>query len=429
MGLESGEVLIDAVNFDRENHQSSCLGLDSDESSEVVLEAFVSDSRSLSRSSAAVKSSVSMAPSVRSESVANTDQRLPSSGTLGRFRIGEILGEGQHATVYCAYDPVLERDVALKVPRQGVIRSAKGLERFLGEAKALARLRHPQIVPVYEAGCAGGRHYMAMALIHGSSLAQQMAERPFEVQRAAEIVAELAEALGYAHSQGVVHRDVKPANIRLDGQGVVFVMDFSIAYRPDSGEMPLPPGVILGTPAYVAPEQAQGGQTDVLPASDQYSLGAVFYELLSGQPPFTGPPSYVLFHTIHHDPPSLHTIAPRVPPRWPQSVKRPSRRNPSIAIRAVGILRRIYDPGSVAKPRWLAAVVAAGPDWDDDRSAPVPAGCNSDWDDNRSAPAPAGCNSSTSWSSNSWTLRNSIGSSIASASFGNVGSPIAVGQM
>ena len=321
----------------------------------------------------------------------------------------------------------LERDVALKVPRQGVIRSAKGLERFLGEAKALARLRHPQIVPVYEAGCAGDRHYMAMALIEGSSLAQQMAERPFEVQRAAEIVAELAEALGYAHSQGVVHRDVKPANIRLDGQGVVYVMDFGIAYRPDSGEMPLPPGVILGTPAYVAPEQAQGGQTDVLPASDQYSLGVVFYELLCGQPPFTGPPSYVIFHTIHHDPPPLHTIAPTVPRAWLQSVKRPSRKNPSIAIRAVGILRRIYDPGSEAKLPWLAAAVAAGPDWDDDRSAP--AGCNSDRDDNRSAPAPAGCNSSTSWSSNSWTLRNSIGSSIASASFGNVGSPIAVGQM
>jgi eukaryotic-like serine/threonine-protein kinase len=314
VGLESGEVVIDAVDFDRQNHESSCMGLNSDDSSEVVLEAFVSDSRSHSHCTAAVKSSVSMAPSVRSETaISNTDQRLPESGTLGRFRIGEILGEGQHATVYCAYDPVLEREVALKVPRQGVIKSAKGLERFLGEAKALARLRHPQIVPVYEAGCAGGRHYMAMALIQGTSLAQHMAERPFKVHRVAEIIAELAEALGYAHSQGVVHRDVKPANIRLDGQGVVYVMDFSIAYRPDSGEMPLPPGVILGTPAYVAPEQAQGGQTDVLPASDQYSLGAVFYELLSGQPPFSGPPSYVLFHTIHNDPPPLHTVAPAVP--------------------------------------------------------------------------------------------------------------------
>ena len=314
MGFESGEVLIDAVDFDREHDQSSYLGLGPDDSSEVMLEPFVSDSRSLSRCSTAVKSSISMAASARSGmAVTNTDQILAKSGMLGRFRIVEMLGEGQHATVYRAYDPVLERDVALKVPRQGVIKTAKGLERFLGEAKALARLRHPQIVPVYEAGCAGDRHYMAMALIEGCSLAQRMAECPFELHRAAEIVAELAEALAYAHSQGVVHRDVKPANIRLDAQGAVYLMDFGIAYRPDSGEIPLPPGVILGTPAYVAPEQAQGGQTDVLPASDQYSLGAVFYELLSGQPPFCGPPSYVIFHTIHHDPPPLHTVAPKVP--------------------------------------------------------------------------------------------------------------------
>lgn len=313
-GFESGEVLIGAVDFDRGNDQSAYLGLGSDDSSEVVLGPFVSDSRSLSRCSTAVKSSVSMAASARSGARAtNTDHILANPGNLGRFQILEMLGEGQHATVYRAYDPVLERDVALKMPRQGVIRSAKGLERFLGEAKALARLRHPQIVPVYEAGCVGDRHYMAMALIEGRTLARRMADGPLELHRATEIVAELAEALAYAHSQGIVHRDVKPANIRLDAQGVVYLMDFGIAYRPDSGEIPLPPGVILGTPAYVAPEQAQGGQTDVLPASDQYSLGVVFYELLSGQPPFCGPPSYVIFHTIHHDPPSLHAIAPRVP--------------------------------------------------------------------------------------------------------------------
>jgi serine/threonine protein kinase len=240
-------------------------------------------------------------------------QGLAPPEVLGRFRIVEMLGEGQHATVYRAYDPLLERDVALKVPRQGVIKTTKGLERFLGEAKALARLRHPQIVPVYEAGCVGDRHFMAMALIEGCSLAQRVADAPLELHRGAEIVAELAEALAYAHSQGIVHRDVKPANIRLDAQGAVYLMDFGIAYRPDSGEIPLPPGVILGTPAYVAPEQAQGGQTDVLPASDQYSLGAVLYELLCGQPPFCGPPSYVIFHTIHHDPPLLHTVAPKVP--------------------------------------------------------------------------------------------------------------------
>ncbi len=311
--FESGEVLIDAFEFDREHDQNSQLGLGSDDSSEVLLGPIISDSRSISRCST-TKSSVSMSASFRSAAgVTNADDRLAQSGNLGRFRIVEMLGEGQHATVYRAYDPVLERDVALKIPRQGVIRSAKGLERFLGEAKALARLRHPQIVPVYEAGCVSDHHYMAMALIEGCSLARRMADGPLELHRATEIVAELAEALAYAHSQGIVHRDVKPANIRLDAQGVVYLMDFGIAYRPDSGEIPLPPGVILGTPAYVAPEQAQGGQTDVLPASDQYSLGVVFYELLSGQPPFCGPPSYVIFHTIHHDPPALHAIAPRVP--------------------------------------------------------------------------------------------------------------------
>jgi eukaryotic-like serine/threonine-protein kinase len=153
-----------------------------------------------------------------------------------------------------------------------------------------------------------------MALIEGRSLADRLRDGPLGYQRAAEVIVELADALSYAHEQGVVHRDVKPANIHVDGRGEIYLMDFGIAYRPDSGEVPVPPGTILGTPAYVAPEQAKGGQTDVLPASDQYSLGAVFYELLCGQPPFSGPPSYVLFHVIHHEPPSPRGIAPKVPP-------------------------------------------------------------------------------------------------------------------
>jgi serine/threonine protein kinase len=232
---------------------------------------------------------------------------------LGRFRILEVLGEGRSATVYRAYDPVLEREVALKVPRRVDLKTTRSAERFLGEARALARLRHPRIVPVYDAGRAGESHFIAMALIEGRSLADRLRDGPLGYQRAAEVIIELAEALSYAHEQGVVHRDVKPANIHVDGRGEIYLMDFGIAYRPDSGEVPVPPGTILGTPAYVAPEQAKGGQTDVLPASDQYSLGAVFYELLCGQPPFSGPPSYVLFHVIHHEPPSLKGIAPKVP--------------------------------------------------------------------------------------------------------------------
>jgi eukaryotic-like serine/threonine-protein kinase len=244
---------------------------------------------------------------------ADLDSDSVQGTLLGRFRIVGVLGAGQSATVYRAYDPVLERDVALKLPRRGDVKTAKSLERFLGEARALARLRHPRIVPVYDAGRAGDSHFIAMALIEGRSLADRLRDGPLGYQLAAGVIAELADALSYAHEQGVVHRDVKPANIHLNGRDEIYLMDFGIAYRPDSGEVPVPAGTILGTPAYVAPEQAKGGQTDVLPASDQYSLGAVFYELLCGQPPFSGPPSYVLFHVIHHAPPALSEIAPRVP--------------------------------------------------------------------------------------------------------------------
>ncbi len=232
---------------------------------------------------------------------------------LGRFEILDVLGEGHHATVYRALDPFLERQVALKLPRAGTVLTARILDRFVSEARALARLHHPQIVPIYEAGRDGDHHYLAMALIEGRSLAEQLYKRPLPFRQSAKLVAELAQALAYAHGLGIIHRDVKPANIRLDNQDTVYLMDFGIAYLPDSEEIPIPAGTILGTPAYLAPELIRHGQFEVLPASDQYSLGAVFYETLCGQPPFLGPPSYVLFHAIHHEAPCPRTIDSRIP--------------------------------------------------------------------------------------------------------------------
>ncbi len=316
-GFESGELLVEPFDLDPEELEQSDPsqpGLGSVGTSEVFVAPFSRHGSLTCTARSGAGSSSAIAAAGQSDSrISGVDLGSGGELDLGRFRLLDILGEGQHATVYRAYDPILERNVALKVPRQGLIRTAKALERFLGEAKALARLRHPRIVPVFEAGCAGKRHYIAMALIEGRNLADRIVEGPVPLRRAVEIIADLAEALAYAHAEGIVHRDVKPANIRLDDRDAVYLMDFGIAYRPESGEVPLPPGRILGTPAYVAPEQAQGGQTDVQPASDQYSLGVVLYELLCGQPPFCGPPSYVLFHTIHREPSSPHALDPNIP--------------------------------------------------------------------------------------------------------------------
>jgi len=315
--LESGEIVVEPFDADEDESEQShrfAPDLGSVGTSEVFIGPFSQAGSSPSAAGGWMASSSLAMVSGRTDSGLSSASLGSASGLdLGRFRLLDILGEGQHATVYRAYDPILERDVALKVPRQRLVKTAKALERFLGEAKALARLRHPRIVPVYEAGCAGQQHYIAMALIEGRSLAERIVEAPLPIHRAVGIVADLAEALAYAHAEGIVHRDVKPANIRLDERDAVYLMDFGIAYRPESGEVALPPGRLLGTPAYVAPEQAQGGQIDVQPASDQYSLGVVLYELLCGRPPFCGPPSYVLFHTIHREPFSPHTVDPNIP--------------------------------------------------------------------------------------------------------------------
>ncbi len=232
---------------------------------------------------------------------------------MGRFEILGVVGEGHHATVCRAYDPLLERYVALKLSPPGVSPTPWALERFLGEVRALARLRHPRIVPIYEPGYQANHHYIAMALIKGHSLAQRIAQSPLSYLRAAEVIAELAEALAYVHDLGIIHRDVKPANVRLDDRSAVYLMDFGIGHRPDSGEIPTPPGTIRGTPAYLAPKLAKGDQPTVLPASDQCSLGTILYELLCGQPPFYGSPSSVLFHAIYDDLPSPRVIDCRIP--------------------------------------------------------------------------------------------------------------------
>lgn len=264
---------------------------------------------------------------------AETDDQPAVAGVpkkLGRFEIRDRLGAGAFGAVYRAYDPTLDREVALKVPHAGTLNTEKRKQRFLREAKSAAQLRHPNIVPVYEAGVDGNTYYIAAAYIEGHTLADAIEGKQLDFDRSVQIVRDLAGALDYAHGRGIVHRDVKPANIMLDENGDPLLMDFGLARLEDSSDSseretelqsvdgrqpvrrPEAPaqsdltrdGAVMGTPSYMPPEQAAGLQDQIGPASDQYSLGVVLYELLCGQTPFHGPPSLVISLVINQEPPS-----------------------------------------------------------------------------------------------------------------------------
>jgi tetratricopeptide (TPR) repeat protein len=233
-------------------------------------------------------------------------------GRVGRFLIRQRLGAGGFGTVYRAYDPQLDREVALKVARPETLDNPRHSERFMREARAAARLHHPNIVSVFEAGQDGPYHFIATAFIAGRTLAELRDEAALDPQAAVRIVRALAEALAFAHRRGLVHRDVKPANVMIDEEGRPHLMDFGLAHLQDAGPRLTKLGAILGTPAYMAPEQASG-HADARPASDQYSLGVILYELLTGQLPFAGAPDLLLFHAVNTTPPPPREINPAVP--------------------------------------------------------------------------------------------------------------------
>ncbi|HUP35063.1 MAG TPA: serine/threonine-protein kinase, partial [Candidatus Limnocylindria bacterium] len=236
---------------------------------------------------------------------------LPPGATLGRFQILEPLGQGGMATVYKAYQPSLEREVALKVLRPGFAQDAQFLERFEREAKSIGRLRHPHIVQVFDFDTSGGQYVLAMEFLEGGTLATRLdllrAEgRRLEPEEAVRIIGEVAGALGYAHQQGVVHRDIKPSNVMLTRQDWAVVTDFGIARILDTTSH-TQTGVGIGTPEYMSPEQGQGQEVDH--RADIYSLGVLAYELLVGRVPFHADTPLAVIYMHVHDPLPLPSSA------------------------------------------------------------------------------------------------------------------------
>src|SRR6266542_4336162 len=231
--------------------------------------------------------------------------------TVGKFELHELIGEGAMGAVWKAYDSVIRRYVALKILSGAVGRSPDARDRFLREARAAGALQHPNLITIYDLGEADGQLFIAMELVDGRDLSTLVAmHEPLALERKLDIAIEVLQGLAYAHERGVIHRDVKPSNVRIASDGAVKIMDFGIArlqWADVTGS-----GSIVGTPTYMAPEQITNGP--ITPATDLFAVGCLLYELLSYRKPFEGETVHgVLYQVLTTDPKPLRTMAPSIP--------------------------------------------------------------------------------------------------------------------
>lgn len=310
----------------------------------------------------------------------------PSLTKLGRFELVERLGVGGFGTVWKARDKELDRTVAIKIPRQAGM-SAEDQEKFFREARAAAQLRHPGIVSVHEVGRDGESIYIVSDFVRGVTLGDWLSGQPVTSRETVELCAKVADALHHAHQQGVVHRDLKPANIMIDGDGQPHLMDFGLARR-EAGEVTVTmDGQVIGTPAYMSPEQAEGEGHSADRRSDVYSLGVILFQLLTGELPFRGNARMLVHQMIHEPPPSPRKFNSSVPKDLETITlkcleKAPGRRYPTaselneelrrflrgepIRARPIGRVQRAWRwakrrPAAAALLAVLAAVAVAGP--------------------------------------------------------------------
>jgi serine/threonine protein kinase len=262
-----------------------------------------------------------------------------SGSSIGKYQIDSRLDSGGMATVYHAFDTRLECEVAIKVIRrelfgEEVIRLLQ--QRFTREARVLAKLNHPNIVPILDFGEHEGAPYLVMRFMPGGTLRERMGQ-PFSVLDAAHILLPLAKALEYAHSEGVLHRDVKPANILLSKTGEPVLSDFGIARLMDGSDTNTltATGIAIGTAEYVSPEQGLGKEVDA--RADVYSLGIVFFELATGRKPFTAPtPMEIIFKHMTEPLPSPRSINPQISVEAEQIILKASMKNPADRFRSMG---------------------------------------------------------------------------------------------
>jgi WD40 repeat protein/tRNA A-37 threonylcarbamoyl transferase component Bud32 len=237
-----------------------------------------------------------------------------SARCFGDYELLEEIARGGMGVVYKARQISLNRPVAVKMILAGQLASNEDVQRFYTEAKAAANLHHPNIVAIHEVGERDGQHYFSMDFVEGTNLAHLVRQNPLSARKAAEYVKTTAQAVHYAHEQGILHRDLKPSNIIINRNDQPQLTDFGLAKRIEGGSELTGTGQILGTPSYMPPEQAAARRGDVGPASDVYSLGAILYELAAGRPPFRAEtPLDTLIQVLEREPVSPKELNPNVP--------------------------------------------------------------------------------------------------------------------